>query len=145
MKKIICLSVVLLLLVGVTCAMAADKKTPLTKANQATLKGKWAGTCNFGSGQSAGMTLEITNDAPPYAGTIEFVNVPAAVAQYLGNFSNATTVTGPFDTGMITTKGTLIITGKGGNFGEFDLMGTSKLNGWFFLWGGRGDATLTKK
>ena len=54
MKKIICLSAMLLILVGTTCAMAADAKvtkTVLTKENQAALKGTWAGTMDFSTGQ----------------------------------------------------------------------------------------------
>jgi hypothetical protein len=144
MKRIFCLSVVFLILVGVGCA-AMTPKTTLTKENQAALKGKWVGTADFGSGQNSGLIIEITNDAPPYKGTIEFANIPAAAAQYLGNFSNSTKYAGPFDTGMITNKGTFIITGQGGNFGEFNLVGTTTLDGWFYLWGAKGTAILTKK
>jgi hypothetical protein len=64
MKKIICLSVVLLILAGVGCA-AMSPKTTLTKENQATLKGTWSGTADFRSGQQVIMVMEITNDAPP--------------------------------------------------------------------------------
>jgi len=148
MKKIMCLSVVLLILVGVTCAMAADTKvtkTALTKENQATLKGKWEGSADFGSGQKCNLAVEITNDAPPFKGTWTFSNLPANAPQFPGNFAGDTKYAGPFDNGMITNKGTFIITGQGGNFGEFDLMGNSKLGGWFYLWGAKGTASLTKK
>jgi hypothetical protein len=148
MKKIICLSAVLLILVGVTCAMAADAKvtkTVLTKENQAVLKGTWAGTMDFSRSEKCNMVMEIANDAAPFKGTMNLSNLPPSVATFPGNFANATTYGGPFENGIITNKGDFLISGQAGNMGEFTLMGQTKLTGWFYLWGTRGTITLTKK
>ena len=143
MRKIICLSVALLILAGVGCATLS--KTTLTKENQATLKGTWDGMADFRSGQMVGLTLVITNDAPPFKGNIKFSNIPASSPLFPGNFGGATTYAGPFDNGVISNKGTFVISGQAGNFGEFSLMGPTKLDGWLYLWGAHGSATLTKK
>ena len=148
MKKIICLSAMLLILVGTTCAMAADAKvtkTVLTKENQAALKGTWAGTMDFSRSEKCGIVMEIANDAAPFKGTINLSNLPPSVASFPGNFANSTTYGGPFENGIITNKGDFLISGQAGNFGEFQLMGKEKLTGWFYLWGTKGTITLTKK
>jgi hypothetical protein len=149
MKKIVGLTVVALVLVGVMLSdqAMAQKVTPITKANVATLKGTWEGRVDFAQpGMTATCILKIDNDTPPLQGTVEFQNLPdpGQQFQFPGNFENSKTYAGKYENGMITNKGNLIITGQGGNFGEFSLVGKN-LQGWFYLWGTRGTISLKKK
>jgi hypothetical protein len=144
MKKMIGLSVVLLILAGVGCA-TLPPKTTLTKGNQGILQGKWEGWLNFALGATGNMVLEITNNAAPFKGYITMTNLPRGAGMFPGNFAGDTTYAGPFDHGLLTDKGDFIITGQAGNFGEFQLMGQNKLSGWFYLWGTKGTMSLTKK
>ena len=147
MKKIVGLTAVILILVGVMLSeqAMAQKATPITKTNMASLKGTWQGQANFGPGKVTTFVLRIDNEAPPFKGNAEFQNLPPEVGfNFPGNFSNATSYSGNFDNGMVTDKGNFIITGEGGNFGEFSLVGKD-LDGWFYLWGTRGTMKLKKK
>jgi hypothetical protein len=149
MRKIVSMTAVLLILVGVMLgqALAAEKMTPLTKANWGVLKGHWEGRMDFGSGKTAVMILKVENDAPPFTGTLELTNLPQDVGGqwFPGNFANATSYgPGKFENGTITNKGQFIITGQGGNMGEFSLLGKD-LDGWFYLWGTKGTMRLKKK
>ena len=103
MKKI---AVVVVFLVGVILSgqalaqMAVSGKiTPLTKDNMAMLKGTWEGRMDWDiSGVAPStMIMTVTNDAPPFKGTLEMKNLPSpSSATFPGNFQGATTYGGPF-------------------------------------------------
>ena len=148
MKKTLCLVAILLLLVGVILSerAIAQPKTNLTKDNLTLLEGTWEGSADFAVGVSVRLVLVINNNSLPLEGKISFLNIPVGRADlFPGRFSGST-YEGNFDNGTITNKGDLIITGQGGNFGEFSLSkDQKKLTGWFYLWGARGTMTLKKK
>ncbi len=152
MKKLTCLTVVLLILVAGCSSMGVNggaQKTPLTKANMAMLQGTWEGWMNFRTGLAdSRLTMTVDNNAPPFKGTLRMADLPpGAAALYPGAFLGDTTYSGPFSDGLITSKGTFIITGApgSGNFGEFSLVGANELKGWFYLWGTEGTISLKKK
>ena len=147
MKKIVGLTAVFLILAGVMLSeqAMAQKATPITKENMATLKGNWEGKVDFKPQGTCSLMLRIDNDTPPLKGHVEFQNLPqGAGGLFPGNFGNETTYGGDFENGIITNTGTLLISGKQGNFGEFSLVGKN-LSGWFYIWGARGTVTLKKK
>jgi hypothetical protein len=158
MKKIFGLTAVLLILVGVMVSeqvmaqssgpKTAAPKIAITKANMATLKGTWEGTANFNQAgvQPGRLVINIENDSAPFKGTMELSGLDTTYAAKLpGNFTNATTYAGKFENATITTSGTLITTGEGGNFTEFSLASKDNLQGWFYFWGARGTANLKRK
>jgi hypothetical protein len=62
-----------------------------------------------------------------------------------GGFSG-NTYEDTFDSGLITSKGTFIITGQEKkNFGEWTLKGDKQLGGWFYFYGTQGTFNLKKK
>ena len=155
MKKISCLIAVLLLLVGAIiagCATAPTTMTILTKNNLSILEGRWEGSAVFARGVHTTITLDIYNDSLPLKGKISIQNIPREAANIFPGGFEESGWDSYFDTGTITDKGGLIIRGRGGNFGEFSLIegeskrsvleGESKLDGWFYLWGSKGAATL---
>ncbi len=150
MRKIVVVTAVFLLLVGVMLSgqAIAQKATPITKQNMSVLKGTWQGRADWDVPGASPSTfiMTITNDAPPFKGTIEFRELPSPTQlTFPGNMQGASSYgPGNFENGQITPKGNFIITGEGGNFGEFSLVGKD-LNGWFYLWGAKGTFTLKKK
>jgi hypothetical protein len=152
MKKITVIAV-FLFLVGVILSGQAlaqmalsGKVTPITKANMATLKGTWQGSVDWDNPGASGsnVTMVISNDAPPFKGTLEIKNLPSpSVMTFPGNMQGASTMSGPFENGVISPKGYFVITGQGGNFGEYAMVGND-LQGWFYLWGAKGTMTLKK-
>lgn len=158
MKTIPCLIAVLLLLVEsiiAVCATAQTTKTTLTKDNLPILQGRWEGPAVFGVGARTTMILDIYNNSLRLRGKISIQNIPEDAANIFPDGFEGSAWESYFDTGTITDKGGLIIRGRGGNFGEFSLIeseskrsvleGESKLDGWFYLWGAKGAATLHKR
>jgi hypothetical protein len=158
MKKIPCLIAVLLLLVEVIisgCATVPTTTTILTKNNLPILEGRWEGSVIFAEGIRATATIDIYNDSLPLKGEVSIQNIPREAANIFSGGFEGSGWESYFDTGTITDKGGLIIRGRGGNFGEFSLIegeskrsvleGESKLEGWFYLWGAKGAATLHKR
>ena len=155
MKKISCLIAVLLLLVEAIIAGSATVPTTttiLTKDNLPILEGRWEGSIVFAEGVHPTVTLDIYNDSLPLKGKVSIQNIPREAANFFPGGFEGTGWESYFDTGTITDKGGLIIRGRGGNFGEFSLIegkskrsvleGESELDGWFYLWGAKGAATL---
>jgi hypothetical protein len=158
MKRIPCLIAVLLLLVEaiiVGCATVPTTTTILTKKNLSILEGRWEGSAVFAGGVHTTVTLDIYNDSIPLKGKVSIQNIPKEAANIFPDGFEGSGWESYFDTGTITDKGGLIIRGRGGNFGEFSLIeseskrsvleGESKLDGWFYLWGAKGAATLHKR
>lgn len=158
MKKNPCLIAVLLLLVEVIiagCATVPTTATILTKNNLPILEGRWEGSAVFAGGVHTTVTLDIYNDSLPLKGKVSIQNIPREAANIFPGRFEGSGWESYFDTGTITDKGGLIIRGRGGNFGEFFLIeseskrsvleGESKLDGWFYLWGAKGAATLHKR
>ncbi len=155
MKKFPYLIPVLLLLVEAIIAGCATVPTTtkiLTKNNLSILEGRWEGSAVFAGGVHTTITLDIYNDSLPLKGKISIQNIPREAANIFSGGFEGSGWESYFDTGTITDKGGLIIRGRGGNFGEFSLIegeskrsvleGESKLDGWFYLWGAKGAATL---
>jgi hypothetical protein len=128
----------------VVLAMAQGKTTKLTKENAKVLKGTWEGSMDFAIGLTCHFEMTIDNDAPPFKGKMSMTNIPAGRADLFPGGFSGNTYEGPFDNGLITNKGTFIVSGQGGNFGEWTLKG-DKLAGWFYLWGSQGTMNLKKK
>ena len=170
MRKIPCLIAVLLLLAGAiiaVCATAQTTKTTLTKDNLPILQGRWEGPAVFGVGARTTLILDIYNNSLPLRGKISIQNIPEDAANIFPDGFEGSEWESYFDTGTITDKGGLIITGRGGNFGEFTLVESkskdsliesrseasqhsiiraeSELDGWFSLWGAKGIATLHRR
>lgn len=147
MRKLVCLSMIVALLVSMTVvlAIAQTKTTKLTKENAKVLKGTWQGNMDFASGLNCLFVMTVDNDTPPLKGKLSMQNIPAGRADLFPGGFSGNTYEGPFDNGLITTKGTLIISGQGGNFGEWTLKGEKQLTGWFYLWGTQGTMNLKKK
>jgi hypothetical protein len=170
MKKIPCLIAVLLLFVEAIiagCATAQTTKKTLTKDNLPILQGRWEGPAVFGVGARTRLILDIYNDSLPLRGKISIQNIPEDAANIFPDGFEGSGWESYFDTGTITDKGGLIITGRGGNFGEFTLIegkskdsliesksktsqgsiieAESELDGWFSLWGAKGTVTLHRR
>ncbi len=158
MKKVLCLIALLLLLVEAIiagCATVPTTKTILTRNNLPILEGRWEGSVVFGEGVRARVILDIYNDSLPLKGNVSIENIPREAANIFPGGFEGSEWESYFDTGTITNKGGLMIRGRGGNFGEFSLIegrskrsvieGESKLDGWFYLWGAKGAATLHKR
>jgi len=158
MKKVLCLIAALVLLVEAIVAGCATVPTTtiiLTIDNLAVLEGRWEGSAVFGEGVHTTMTLDIYNDSLPLKGKVSIQNIPREAANIFPDGFEGGGWESYFDTGAITDKGGLMIRGRGGNFGEFSLIeseskrlvleGESKLEGWFYLWGAKGAATLHKR
>jgi len=158
MKKVLCLIAGLLLLVEAIvagCATVPTTTTILTKNNLPILEGRWEGSAVFAGGVHTTVTLDIYNDSLPLRGKVSIQNIPREAANIFPSGFEGSGWESYFDTGSITDKGGLIIRGRGGNFGQFSLIegeskrsvleGESKLDGWFYLWGAKGAATLHKR
>ena len=124
MKKIPCLIAVLLLLVEAIiagCATVPTTKTILTKNNLSILEGRWEGPAVFGVGVRTTLILDIYNNSLPLRGKISIQDIPEGAANIFPDGFGGSGWESYFDTGTITDKGGLMITGRGGNFGEFSL------------------------
>jgi len=158
MKTIPCLISVLLLLVeAITagCVTVPTTITILTKNNLSILEGRWEGSAIFAEGIRTTATLDIYNNSLPLKGKVSIQNIPREAANIFPGGFEGSEWESYFDTGTVTDKGGLIIRGRGGNVGEFSLIeseskrsvieGESILDGWFYLWGAKGAATLHKR
>jgi len=158
MKKNPCLIAVLLLLVEALiagCAAVPTTTTILTKNNLSILEGRWEGSAVFAEGIRTTATLDIYNNSLPLKGKVSIQKIPREAANIFPGGFEGSEWESYFDTGTITDKGGLMIRGREGNFGEFSLIeseskrsvleGESKLDGWFYLWGAKGAATLHKR
>ncbi len=158
MKNVSRLITIPLLLAGAIiagCATAPTTPTVLTQDNLPILEGRWEGSIVFAGDVRTTAILDIYNDSLPLKGDISIENIPREAANIFPGGFEGSGWESYFDTGTITNKGGLIIRGRGGNFGEFTLIegrskrsvieGESKLDGWFYLWGAKGAATLHKR
>jgi len=147
MRKLVCVGMIVALLVSLTVvlAIAQGKAMKLTKENAKLLTGTWQGNMLFANGMQCLFVMTVDNDAPPLKGKLSMQNIPANLATYLPGGFSGNTYEGPYDNGLITTKGTLIISGQGGNFGEWTLKSEKQLTGWFYFYGSQGTFTLKKK
>jgi hypothetical protein len=158
MKNVSRLTTILLLLAGAIiagCATVPTTPTILTQDNLPILEGTWEGSVVFVGGVRTRAILDIYNDSLPLKGNVSIENIPREAANIFPGGFEGSGWESYFDTGTITDKGGLMIRGRGGNFGEFILIegrskrsvieGESKLDGWFYLWGAKGAATLHKR
>jgi hypothetical protein len=142
MKKIICLTAVVLMVVSV--AFAAGKMKIAAKDLPA-LKGTWTGILSFGifeAGTTSPVTLEILNDAVPVKAKLTVENVPDQIGKLYGVMSGKNVFEN--DGGVITSQGTLMWTAPDGNVFELT-KGEKKLDLWYFFKGLKGEASLKKK
>jgi hypothetical protein len=119
------------------------------------LEGRWEGSAVFVRGIRTTIILNIYNDSLPLKGYVSIQNIPREAANTFPGGFEGSGWESYFDSGTITDKGSLLIKGRGENFGEFSLIeseskrslieGESKLDGWFHLWGAKGAATLHKR
>jgi hypothetical protein len=149
MRKLVCVSMIVAFLVSMTVVLAIAQGgkvgTKLTKENAKLLKGTWQGNMFFGTSIQCLFVMTVDNDAPPFKGKLSMQNIPAELQTQIAAGFSGNTYEGPFDNGLITNKGTLIISGQGGNFGEWTLKGEKQLNGWFYFYGTQGTFNLKKK
>ncbi len=158
MKNVSRLVTILLLLMGAIiagCATVRTTPTVLTQDNLPILEGRWEGSVVFVGSVRTRVILDIYNDSLPLKGNVSIEDIPREAANIFPGGFEGSGWESYFDTGTITNKGGLIIRGRGGNFGEFSLIegrskrsvieGESKLDGWFYLWGAKGAATLHKR
>ena len=113
MKKIMCLTAVVMLVVSV--AFAAEMKMKM-KMNKITaqdlpgLKGTWAGMLDYGDvgGQAASSncTLEILTDKVPVQAKLTVLNVPDFVAPHLGLMSGKNEFN--LNEGQLTSQGSIL-------------------------------------
>jgi hypothetical protein len=158
MRNVPCFIAILLFLVGAIiagCATIPTTPTVLTKDNLLILEGRWEGSAVFVRGIRTTIILNIYNDSLPLKGYVSIQNIPREAANTFPGGFEGSGWESYFDSGTITDKGSLLIKGRGENFGEFSLIeseskrslieGESKLDGWFHLWGAKGAATLHKR
>ena len=147
MRKLVCLSMIVALFISMTVvlAIAQTKTTKLTKENAGILKGTWQGNMMFSGGIQCLFVMTVDNDTVPFKGKLSMQNIPANLSTMIPGAFSGNTYEGPFDNGLITNKGTLIITGQAGNFGEWTLKGDKQLTGWFYFFGSQGTFNLKKK
>ena len=152
MKKMICLVGMGFLFVSMVfmgCASLQLQKTAITKSNLSTLKGTWSGWTTFRSFSSNPVltSMEIDNDTVPIKGKITLQNLPQAVAaRFPADAKTGNSVIIQFANAHVSDQGTLIGT-AGQNFLELTLLlgEKTKMDGWFYYYGGKGTVTLTKK
>ena len=91
--------------------------------------------------------MEIDNDTVPVKGRITLQSLPHGVAAiFPADAKTASSVIIEFANAHVSDQGTLIAT-AGQNFLELTLFTgeKTKINGWFYYYGGKGTVTLTKK
>ncbi len=143
MKKIICMTAVLLMMVSV---VYAQKMMAITAKNLAELKGTWEGVLTFGvfEGGGSAAKLEILNDTVPVKARLTISQIPDRLAMDIG-LTGGQNVFESHD-GTITTQGTIMFTGKQPkNFFEVSRTGEKKLHAVYWYRMLRGDSYLTKK
>ncbi len=143
MKKIICMTAVLLIMVSV---VYAQKMMAITAKNLAELKGTWEGVLTFGvfEGGGSAAKLEILNDTVPVKARLTISQIPDRLAMDLGLMGGQNVFES--QDGTITTQGTIMFTGKQPkNFFEVSRTGEKKLHAVYWYRMLRGDTYLTKK
>jgi hypothetical protein len=144
MKKIICLTAVVLMIASV--AFAAGKMKIAAK-DLPGLKGTWVGMLDFGDvgGQAASSNcmLEILNDKVPVQAKLTVLNVPDFVAPYLGIMSGRNEFN--LDDGKITSQGTIFWINPEKNMFEVSMGREKYLDATYWFRVIKGTALLKKK
>jgi hypothetical protein len=146
MKKIICLTAVVLMVVSV--AFAAEMKMKKIAAKDLPgLKGNWVGMLDFGmvGGQAANSncTLEILNDKIPVQAKLTVLNVPDFVAPLLGIMSGKNEFN--LDDGQITSQGTIFWISNEKNIFEVSMGREKYLDATYWYRMIKGTALLKKR
>jgi len=140
MKKMICLIAVALMVASV--AFAAMK---ITAKDLPGLKGTWEGMLGFGVTEQGGTSpakLEILNDTVPVKVKFTITNVPEQIAKQVGGQAGQNVFEGE---GVITTQGTLFLTGPAKNILEISQVAKDKLHVSYIYNVMKGDGTFKKK
>ena len=139
MKKVICLIAIALMIASV--AFAAMK---ITAKDLPGLKGTWEGILGFGAFEAATSPakLEILNETVPVKVKFTITNVPQQIASQTGLQQGQNVYEGE---GVITTQGTLFITGPMKNFMEISLTAKDKIHLWYVYNVMKGDGDFKKK
>ena len=144
MKKIICLTAVVLMVVSV--AFAAGK-TKIAAKDLPGLKGTWVGMLDFGdvggTAASSNCTLEILNDKVPVQAKLTVWDVPDFVAQRLGTMSGRNEFT--LDDGQITSHGSIYWVSNEKNIFEVSMGREKYLDATYWYRMIKGTALLKKK
>jgi len=143
MKKIICLTAVVLMVVSV--AFAAGKMKIAAK-DLPSLKGTWVGMLDFGTVgdqiASTSCTLEILNDKVPVQAKLT-VNVPDYIAPHLGQSPGKNEFN--LDDGQLTSQGTIFWIDPEKNIFEVSMGREKYLDATYWFRTIRGTAVLKKK
>jgi hypothetical protein len=144
MKKIICLTAVVLMVVSV--AFAAGKMQIAAK-DLPGLKGTWVGMLDFGDvggrAASSNCTLEILNDKVPVQAKLTVLNVPDFVAPHLGTMSGKNEFN--LNDGMITSQGSILWISPEKNVFELSMGREKYLDATYWYRTIKGTALLEKK
>jgi hypothetical protein len=144
MKKIICLTAVVLMVVSV--AFAAGKMQIAAK-DLPGLKGTWVGMLDFGTVgdqvASSNCTLEILNDTVPVQAKLTVLNVPDYIAQRLGVTAGRNEFN--LNDGQITSHGTIFWLTDEKNVFELSMGREKYLDATYWFRMIRGSALLEKK
>ncbi len=145
MKKIICLTAVVMLVVSV--AFAAEMQKKIAAKDLAGLKGTWEGMIDFGEVgthvESSNCTLEILNDKVPVQAKLTVLNVSDFVASYSG----ITPGRNEFDLndGQLTSQGTIFWISGGRTVFEVSMGRGEYLNADYWFRNIKGAALFHKK
>ena len=146
MKKVICLTAVVLMLVSVAFA-AEMKMKKITAENLPGLIGTWVGMLDFGDvgglAASSTCTLEILNDKVPVQAKLTVWNVPDFVAPFLGIMSGRNEFN--LDDGKITSQGTIFWINPETNTFELSMGRGTYLDATYWYKEIKGTALLKKK
>lgn len=144
MKRTIFLGCIILLsalMVLTSCATTptAIKKT-ISGSDLQTLKGQWEGMRSTGGGKSERTELEIYNDSTPLKGKLMAHNV-------IIRGERGRTVTIDFNNGVINSEGNLMIKSEQNiiDLSLYPAEGKPRLEGSYYLMGGKGTLRLNKK
>lgn len=145
MKKIICLTAVVLMVVSV--AFAAGKMKMIAAKDLPGLKGTWTGMLDFGmigdQVASSNCTLEILNGEVPVQAKLTVLNVPNYIASYLGTPSGRNEFN--LNDGQITSHGTIFWLTDEKNVFEVSMGREKYLDATYWFRTIRGSAILKKK
>jgi hypothetical protein len=148
MKKIICLTAVVMLVVSV--AFAAEMKMKMNKIaakDLPGLKGTWVGMLDFGmvgaDAASSNCTLEILNDKVPVQAKLTVWNIPDYIASRLGVMSGRNEF--DLNEGQITSHGTILWINDQKNVFEISMGREKYLDAAYWFRWLKGTALLKKK
>ena len=146
MKKIICLTAVVLMVVSVEFADEMKMKKIAAK-DLPGLKGTWEGMLDYGMvggiAASSNCTLEILNDKVPVQAKFTVLNTPDFVAPFLGLTSGKHEY--DLDDGQITSHGTILWITPDRNAFELSMGRGSYLDATYWYKEIKGTALLKKK